>query len=153
MNQTLLKPDFPAPAEGFLLTHFLVVRDQDRSRDFYCRLFDATVVNLRDPVMLRVANSWLILNVGGEPTDDKPDTVAAPPEDDRVLRSAINIRVADVEAVYRDWTAKGATFLTPPKDHGDEIRCYLRDPDGHLVEVGQTTGGLNASVGANLSRS
>jgi lactoylglutathione lyase len=31
-------------------------------------------------------------------------------------------------------------FLTPPKDHGREIRCYMRDPDGHLIEVGQTTG-------------
>ncbi len=63
-----------------------------------------------------------------------------------MLRSALNIRVADVHAVYRDWSSKGATFLTPPKDHGEEIRCYLRDPDGHLIEVGQTTGGLAASV-------
>jgi catechol 2,3-dioxygenase-like lactoylglutathione lyase family enzyme len=50
----------------------------------------------------------------------------------------LNIRVADVQAAYEDWRAKGATFLTPPKDHGREIRCYMRDPDGHLIEVGQT---------------
>jgi lactoylglutathione lyase len=25
------------------------------------------------------------------------------------------------------------------KDHGYEIRAYIRDPDGHLIEVGQTT--------------
>jgi hypothetical protein len=38
------------------------------------------------------------------------------------------------------WSAKGAEFLTEPKDHGREIRAYLRDPDGHLIEVGQATG-------------
>jgi catechol 2,3-dioxygenase-like lactoylglutathione lyase family enzyme len=36
--------------------------------------------------------------------------------------------------------ARGAEFLTPPQDRGAEIRCYLRDPDGHLIEVGQATG-------------
>jgi lactoylglutathione lyase len=50
--------------------------------------------------------------------------------------------VADIQAAYQEWRSKGATFLTPPKDHGREIRCYLRDPDGHLIEVGQTTGAL-----------
>jgi hypothetical protein len=29
--------------------------------------------------------------------------------------------------------------LTPPKQHRYETRCYIRDPDGHLIEVGQTT--------------
>jgi hypothetical protein len=42
-------------------------------------------------------------------------------------------------AVYTEWSARGAEFLTPPKQHQYEIRCYLRDPDGHLIEVGQTT--------------
>ena len=36
------------------------------------------------------------------------------------------------------------TFLTEPKDHGREIRAYIRDPDGHLIEVGQATGLLSA---------
>ncbi len=142
MSPKLLKQNFPAPAEGLVLTHFLVVGDQERSRDFYVRLFGATIVQERDPVILRISNGWLILNVGGDPTDDKPEVFAMPPQNERVLTGALNIRVADIEAVYQDWTARGAQFLTPPKDHGDEIRCYLRDPDGHLIEVGQTTGGL-----------
>jgi hypothetical protein len=37
---------------------------------------------------------------------------------------------------------KGAKFITEPKDHGLEIRCYMHDPDGYIIEVGQTTGGL-----------
>jgi catechol 2,3-dioxygenase-like lactoylglutathione lyase family enzyme len=49
----------------------------------------------------------------------------------------MNIRVADIGALYADLTARGARFLTPPIDRGAELRCYMRDPDGHLIEVGQ----------------
>lgn len=139
---SLIAGDFPAPAEGFLLTHLLIVTDQDRSRDFYVGLLGAKVVSERDPVILRVSNSWLILNTGGGPTDDKPDVIVAPPQSAYVLTSGLNIRVADIDATYQDWKGRGADFLTEPKDHGAEIRCYLRDPDGHLIEVGQTTGSL-----------
>jgi catechol 2,3-dioxygenase-like lactoylglutathione lyase family enzyme len=51
----------------------------------------------------------------------------------------IDIRVADIHAVYDQWRGRGASFLTPPVDHGRELRCYMRDPDGHLIEVGQAT--------------
>ena len=132
--------DFAAPKEGFVLTHFLVVSDQDRSREFYRNLLDGRVLHERDPVIMKVANSWLILNDGGGPTDDKPTvTLTTPPDPDRTS-AFLNIRVADIASIYRDWTAKGAQFLTEPKDHGREIRAYVRDPDGHLIEVGQTTG-------------
>jgi lactoylglutathione lyase len=132
--------DFPAPTKGFVLTHFLVVSDQDRSREFYQALLGGTVVLERDPVILRVANSWLILNVGGGPTDDKPSVTLGTPLDQGRTSAFLNVRVADIHAVYEEWTAKGAQFLTPPKDHGREIRAYVRDPDGHLIEVGQTVG-------------
>jgi len=136
------REDLPAPTEGFVLTHFLVVSDQDRSREFYQRLFDAKVVNERDPVMLKIANSWLILNVGGGPTDDKPSvTLSTPPDADRTS-AFLNVRVADIAKAYKEWSARGAEFLTEPKDHGTEIRAYIRDPDGHLIEVGQATGAL-----------
>ncbi len=136
------REDFPAPTEGFVLTHFLVVSDQDRSREFYHRVFDAKVVNERDPVIMRVANSWLILNVGGGPTDDKPGvTLSTPPDADRTS-AFLNVRVADIATSYKEWSARGAEFLTEPKDHGAEIRAYIRDPDGHLIEVGQATGAL-----------
>jgi len=130
--------EFPAPTEGFVLTHFLVVSDQDRSRDFYQSLLGGTVVLERDPVIIRIANSWLILNVGGGPTDDKPTVTLTTPTDPDRTSAFLNVRVADIQQVYEDWTAKGAEFLTPPKDHGREIRAYVRDPDGHLIEVGQS---------------
>ena len=134
--------DFPAPSEGFVLTHFLVVSDQDRSREFYRSLFGGAVLLERDPVIMKVANSWLILNQGGGPTDDKPTVTLTTPPDPNRTSAFLNVRVADIHAIYEDWSAKGAEFLTEPKDHGREIRAYVRDPDGHLIEVGQTTGPL-----------
>jgi lactoylglutathione lyase len=131
--------DFPAPSSGFVVTHFLVVADQDRSRDFYQSVFGATVVIERDPVILRMANSWLILNVGGGPTDDKPEVTLAPPADPGRTSAFLNLRVADIAASYAEWSARGAEFLTEPKVHAHEIRAYIRDPDGHLIEVGQST--------------
>ncbi len=112
--------DFPAPRTGFVLTHFLVVSDQDRSREFYQSVFGATVVRERDPVILRLANSWLILNVGGGPTDDKPTVTLTTPADPDRTSAFLNIRVADIAAAYADWSARGAEFLTEPKDHGRE---------------------------------
>jgi lactoylglutathione lyase len=135
--------DFPAPEEGFVITHLLVVADQDRSREFYRSLFEGQVVLERDPVIVKVANTWLMLNVGGGPTDDKPDVTLTTPPDPGRASAFLNVRVADIAKVYREWSAKGAEFLTPPKDHGREIRAYVRDPDGHLIEVGQTTGLLD----------
>jgi len=129
--------DFPAPREGFVLTQFLVVADQDRSREFYRTLLDGKVIFERNPVILKVANTWLILNEVVGPTDDKPTvTLETPPDPDRTS-AFMNVRVADIQQIYRDWTAKGAEFLTEPKDHGVEIRAYVRDPDGHLIEIGQ----------------
>ncbi len=130
--------EFPAPKEGFVITHFLVVSDQDRSREFYRRVFDAEVLMERDPVIIQVANSWLILNVGGGPTDDKPDVTLETPQDPTRTSAFMNVRVADIATAYRDWSAKGAEFLTVPKEHAHEIRAYIRDPDGHLIEVGQS---------------
>jgi catechol 2,3-dioxygenase-like lactoylglutathione lyase family enzyme len=130
--------DFPAPRTGFVVTHFLVVSDQDRSREFYQSVFGATVVMERDPVILRLANSWLILNVGGGPTDDKPSVTLTTPRDPDETSAFLNLRVADIRAAYAEWSGKGAEFLTEPKDHGREIRAYIRDPDGHLIEVGQS---------------
>jgi lactoylglutathione lyase len=135
-----VNPEYmPSPGDSFVVTHFLVVSDQDRSREFYQSLFDGQVAMERDPVIMKVANTWLILNEGGGPTDDKPTvTLTTPPDPDRTS-AFLNIRVADIQRVYREWTAKGAHFLTEPKVHSREIRAYIRDPDGHLIEVGQLT--------------
>jgi len=133
-------PDYFVPETGAVLTHLLIVRDVDRSREFYERFLGATVIREREPCILRFQNSYIVLNTGGGPTDDKPDVQAQAPPDAKTLSSAMNIRVNDVHAVYEEWRSRGGEFLTPPKDHELEIRCYLRDPDGYLIEVGQGTG-------------
>jgi len=131
--------DFPAPAEGIVLTHFLVSDDVDRSRAFYTEVLGGEALMDGEPTIVALANSWIIINVGGGPTDDKPTvTLETQPDPDRVS-SFLNIRVADIQALYDEWSARGAKFLTPPKQHETEIRCYIRDPDGYLIEVGQTT--------------
>jgi catechol 2,3-dioxygenase-like lactoylglutathione lyase family enzyme len=136
--------EFPAPRQGIVLTHFIVSNDVERSRSFYTEVLGGELVREGEPSIVALANGWVIINVGGGPTDDKPSVTLQPPGDPDLVSSFLNIRVADIEAIYAAWSARGAEFLTPPKDHGSEIRCYLRDPDGHLIEVGQATGILEA---------
>jgi catechol 2,3-dioxygenase-like lactoylglutathione lyase family enzyme len=114
----------PPPPEGIVLAHFIVSGDVERSRRFYTEVLGG-----------RVAFS----GPGGGPTDDKPTVTLETPRDPGRVSSFLNIRVKDIEAVYAEWSARGAQFLTPPKQHQYEKRCYIRDPDGHLIEVGQTT--------------
>src|SRR5262249_9276962 len=90
-----------------------------------------------------LANSWIIINVGGGPTDDKPGVTLEPPRDPDRVSSFLNIRVADIQTTYRTWSERGAHFLTPPIDRRQETRCYLRDPEGHLIELGQTNRTIN----------
>ena len=137
------RDDFPAPRDRFVLTHFLTVSDVDHSRSFYADVLGGKVVLERGPCIVKLANAWVILNEGGGPTDDKPEVTLAPPEDLNRVSSFMNIRVADIDASYEQWRSKGAKFLTPPMDRGAEIRCYMRDPDGFLIEVGEATGMLD----------
>lgn len=133
-------PDLPAPGEGLLLTHFIVAEDVARSRDFYANVLGGEVVMEGEPTIVKLANSWIIINVGGGPTEDKPEVTLEPPTDPNRVHAFVNIRVADIQGTYREWSSRGAEFLTPPKEWDAEFRCYMRDPDGHLIEVGQAKG-------------
>jgi catechol 2,3-dioxygenase-like lactoylglutathione lyase family enzyme len=130
---------FPQPTEGIVLTHFIVSDDVERSRHFYTEVLGGRVVFSGEPTYVALSNSWIVINVGGGPTDDKPTVTLETPRDPDRVSSFLNIRVKDIGAVYAEWSARGAQFLTPPKQHQYEIRCYIRDPDGYLIEVGQTT--------------
>ncbi|NOQ47748.1 MAG: VOC family protein [Methanococcoides sp.] len=134
--------DFPAPAEGFVLTHTVIVSDVKASCEWYRKMFDGKVVMEPSadgtPCIMKVANSWIILNVGGgEPTDDKPDTIVAVKQNHDILSAFLNVRVADLQAFYESRKERGAEFITEPKDHSAEYRCYMVDPDGYLIEVGE----------------
>ena len=135
--------NLPAPSEGFLVTLFITVRSVARSRAFYSEVLGGEVVLEENPCMVKLANSWVIMNPGGGPTPDKPDISVVNYEFDNKLSAFMNLRVADIQACYEEWSSKGAEFVTPPIDRGAEIRCYMRDPDGYLIEVGQSTGLLH----------
>jgi catechol 2,3-dioxygenase-like lactoylglutathione lyase family enzyme len=129
----------PNPSQGIVLTHFIVSDDVERSTAFYTDVLGGEAVRTGEPSIVQLANSWIIINVGGGPTVDKPDVILETPPDPTRSSSFLNIRVADIGRVYEDWRSRGAEFITPPQDLGSEIRCYIRDPDGHLIEVGQST--------------
>lgn len=124
---------------NYVVTNTLIVRDIKRSVAFYRDVLGATVLREGEPTLLRLGNIWLTINGGGGPTDDKPEVVASPPRDLNVLSIFLNIRVTDIRLCYDLWSSRGAKFITEPKIHPTELRCYMRDPDGYLIEVGQTT--------------
>jgi catechol 2,3-dioxygenase-like lactoylglutathione lyase family enzyme len=140
--------NLPSPTEGVLVTLFLTVRSVARSREFYSRVLGGAVVMDENPCIVRLSNSWIIMNPGGPPTPDKPDISVVNYEPGGTTSIFLNLRVADIQACYQDWQAKGAEFVTPPIDRGAEIRCYIRDPDGYLIEVGQFTGLLQGKLAA-----
>jgi catechol 2,3-dioxygenase-like lactoylglutathione lyase family enzyme len=131
--------DGVADGQEILVTHFIVSDDVERSVRFYSEVLGGRVGAIGPPAAIDLHGTWIIINEGGGPTDDKPTVILqTPPDPDRVS-AFLNIRVRDIEATYAQWRARGANFLTPPKQHIYEIRCYIRDPDDHLIEVGQTT--------------
>jgi lactoylglutathione lyase len=123
----------------FVVTNTLIVEDIQRSVAFYRDVLGAAVLREGEPTFLRLGNIWLTINGGGGGTDDKPQVVASPPRDLNVLSIFLNLRVTDIRHYYELWSSRGATFVTEPKVHATELRCYMRDPDGYLIEVGQTT--------------
>ena len=129
------------PHEGISIAQFLTVADIERSARYYERVFGARVLSLGDgnaPGYLQLANIWMILNVGGGPTPDKPTVTLSVPNPNHI-NSFMNLRVADIQACYELWKSRGAEFITEPIPKYGEIRCYIRDPDGYIIEVGQST--------------
>src|SRR6202789_1081775 len=126
------------PREGFSIAHFLTVADIDRSARYYEKVFDGRILSTGDsdgaPAYLQIANTWLLVNVGGGPTPDKPTVTLSTPSPDHI-NSFMNIRVADIQACYKLWKSRGAEFITEPIPKYGEIRCYIRDPDGYIMGV------------------
>jgi catechol 2,3-dioxygenase-like lactoylglutathione lyase family enzyme len=130
------------PREGLTVTHFITVADIETSARYYEKVFGARILSLGDSRgasgHIQVANTWLIVNVGGGPTPDKPTVTLSVPDPDHI-NGFMNFRVADIHACYELWKSRGAEFITPPIPKYGEIRCYIRDPDGYIIEVGQST--------------
>ena len=130
------------PHDGFTIAHFITVADIERSVRFYEKVFGGRILSRGDekgaPGYIQLANIWLIVNVGGGPTPDKPTVTLRVQPDPNAVSSFLNVRVADIQACYELWRSRGAEFITPPKGKYGETRCYIRDPDGYIIEVGQS---------------
>ena len=129
------------PRDGISIAHFLTVADIERTARYYEKVFGARILSLGDgnaPGYLQLANIWMIVNVGGGPTSDKPTVTLSVPDPDHIS-SFMNFRVADIQACYELWKSRGAEFITEPIPKYGETRCYIRDPDGYIIEVGQST--------------
>jgi catechol 2,3-dioxygenase-like lactoylglutathione lyase family enzyme len=127
------------PTDGVELTHLLVVADVERSRDFYRDVLGAEVYREYGGTscVLRFQGTWLLLVTGGGPTPDKPTVTFAPPQDPDRVSHQLTMRVPDCQRAYEILRDRGAAFLTPPNDRGGEVRCFFRDPDGHLLEISE----------------
>jgi catechol 2,3-dioxygenase-like lactoylglutathione lyase family enzyme len=136
---------FP-PDDGFTVAYFLTVADVERSARFYEQVLGGRIISLGNsegaPGYIQIANLLLIVYVGGGPTPDKPTVTLSVPEDPDAVSSFMNFRVADIQASYQLWRSRGAKFLTEPQDKYGDICCYIRDPDGYIIEVGQSKQGF-----------
>ncbi len=130
------------PRDGISVAQFLTVADIDRSLRFYETVFGGRALSRGDsegaPGYVQIANTWLLVNVGGGPTPDKPTITLSVPDPNKI-NAFMNIRVADIHACYELWKSRGAEFITEPIPKYGETRCYIRDPDGYIIEVGQST--------------
>lgn len=129
------------PSEGMALTHILVVSEMEPAKAFYTGVLGAEIYREYGGTscVLSFTGSWLLLVTGGGPTRDKPGVTFSPPENPSVVSHAMTIRVPDCKAAYRELKSRGATFLTPPTSWEGEIRCFFRDPDGHLLEISEVS--------------
>ena len=135
-----------AAAGWVYVAHFLTVADVERSLRFYETVFGGRILSRGDssgaPGYIQIANTWLLVNPGGGPTPDKPSVTLSVPANPDLVSSFMNIRVADIQACYKLWRSRGAEFITEPKPKYGETRCYIRDPDGYIIEVGQSNPGV-----------
>jgi catechol 2,3-dioxygenase-like lactoylglutathione lyase family enzyme len=131
------------PAEGMELTHLLVVSDLGKSVPFYRDVLGATLYREYGGTscVLQFLGTWLLLVTGGGPTEDKPTVTFAPPSEPDTVSHEMTIRVPDCRAAYETMRERGAEFLTPPVEYEWEVRAFLRDPDGHLIEISESRSG------------
>ena len=102
----------PRPKTGFVVTHFLTVSNIERSTHFYRDILGGEVVLAGEPTFIALGNTYIALNVGGGPTDDKPNVILRPPTSSTEVSSFLNFRVSDIQHFYQEWKGKGAEFLT-----------------------------------------
>jgi catechol 2,3-dioxygenase-like lactoylglutathione lyase family enzyme len=109
------------------LTHILVVSDLQRSVLWYRDVLGATLTGEYGgtSAVFNYDGAWLLVVTPGGETPDKPGTEFVPPPNPSTSSHSMTIRVPDCHAAYE--------MLRSPW----EVRCFFRDPDGHLFEISE----------------
>jgi len=76
-----------------VVNHFITSDDVERSARFYTEVLGGTVVFGPVPTVAELSNSFIVINAGGGPTDDKPTVTLETPRDPDRASSFLNIRV------------------------------------------------------------
>lgn len=127
------------PFEESEFTTILVVSDLSLSLPFYTNVLGAELIREYggSSAVLKFLGDWILLVTSGGPTEDKPEIHFKPSNDKNSVSHSFTIRVKDCNKSYQILEERGAKFLTPPHDSGQEIRCFFKDPDGHLFEISE----------------
>jgi hypothetical protein len=135
--------NLPAPSEGILATLFITVRKVARSRDFYWRVLGGTVVLDENPCIVKLSNSWILMNPGGPPTPDKPDISVVDYEPGDTTSIFLNLRVADIRPATRSGKPRERVHYTADRPRrGDPLlyagsrRIPHRSRPGHRRAAG-----------------
>jgi len=106
----------------------IFVDDLDRARQFY-----GDILELHETA---ATSEWAVFDIDGKqliiekvPPDD--------PEHDLVGRLlAVSFEVDDIEATFRNLTAKGVSFPEPPERQSwGGTLAFPRDPDGNILTL------------------
>jgi lactoylglutathione lyase len=133
----------------------VVVRNLERSIAFYRDLLglDLQVVGEREGEYINtlvgltgVSLRFAVLGTTPQPYAlelleySSVDTSASPRYSNSIGCNHIQFFVHDIEAAYRDLSARGITFNSAPLlvPTGTKKAVYLRDPDGTIVEFNQS---------------
>jgi lactoylglutathione lyase len=118
----------------------LVVDDLDRALAFYCDVLGLPLGHRSGPyAQLATGKTRVSVYERAAMASTLGYDLDAPSLDAPGFE--LGFKVDDCDAVYAQLVARGATPAVPPTDRDwGQRTAYVRDPDGHLVELAQDLG-------------
>lgn len=115
----------------------VIVEDLERSLKFYCQTLGLTLKHRAEAfAQLETGATRLALYTRSAMQDTLNMKLSAPAENAPGFE--LGFKVTDVDAAYQELLAKGAPSVIQPTDRPwGQRTAYVRDPDGHLIELAQ----------------
>ncbi len=130
-------PDVHATVEPLL-----AVTDLSRSLTFWQdHMGGLPLMRWDSYALLQLGAGRLHLAVTGDPPEDRAVRLVAPGRAETEATGEVVLRVADCASIVSQLEQRGVQFLGPlaRPAWGGEVRAFLHDPDGHLVEISSIT--------------